>query len=92
MSDIRSFKRVLSTLKEARVRSNEEVLRSDDNRFRSERELLIGELCRHLQDISINVILLEPNSPEAFRNPYYVLGDVKIENSARANRAHAHAW
>jgi len=76
---MRSLKRVLGTLKEARARSKEEVLRSDDNRFRSERELLTGELCRHLQDVSINAILLEPKSPEAFRNPYYVLGDVKIE-------------
>lgn len=67
-----SFKKVLDTFKGA-------TQRSFDNHFRFEREALMGELCQHLRDIGVNAMLLEPNSPEAFRYPSYVLGHVKIE-------------
>jgi hypothetical protein len=66
------FKRLLSGLKEA-------SLRSFDDHFKFERELLMGELCRYLHEINVKATLLEPNNSEAFRYPPYVLGHVKIE-------------
>jgi hypothetical protein len=67
-----SFKKVPGVLKEA-------AQRSFDNHFRFERELLMGELCQYFRVIDVNAILLEPENPEAFRYPPYILGHVKIE-------------
>lgn len=51
-----------------------------DDHFRFEREALMGELCGHLHVLGVNAELLEPDSPEAFRFPWYALGCVKIKD------------
>ena len=67
------FKKVIGELKEV-------TQQSLDNHFRFEREALMDEFCQHLRFIGINAMLLEPDSPEAFRYPPYILGHVKIES------------
>jgi hypothetical protein len=67
-----SFNKILVALKEASQRQF-------DNIFRLERETLMGELCQHLRTIGVNAVMLEPDNPEAYRYPPYVLGCSKIE-------------
>jgi hypothetical protein len=66
------FKKVFGRLKE-------KTLSMMDNQNGQERELLMGELSEHLHKLGINASPLEPDSPEAFRSPLYVLGCIKIE-------------
>lgn len=73
------IKKMLGELKET-------IFSAIDDYQKLDREEVMGELCKHLLQIGVNVTLLDPDSPEGFRVlvtntgfPPFIIGCIKIE-------------
>jgi hypothetical protein len=55
------------------------MLQMTNNHYSMQRKVLTEELCENLRKLGVKATLLEPDSPEAFTWPPYVLGCIKIE-------------
>jgi len=67
------LKKILGELKETTIQMM-------DDQWKFEREQLLGELCAHLQQFGVKSTPLDPDSPEGFRYPPFVMGCAKIED------------
>ncbi|MCJ7770940.1 hypothetical protein MUP37_05120 [Candidatus Bathyarchaeota archaeon] len=66
------LKRILDGFKDS-------ALQMTTDHYGMQRKVLTEELCENLHELGVKATLLEPDSPEAFTWPPYVLGCIKIE-------------